>query len=500
MSAIIPAASVLVARGPGSREIFSILRGSQLRFFGGFWAFPGGKLAAEDDDPTIDPIQQKLRARRVAACRELFEETGILIVRRPDGSFPTRDADLDRCRHALLDGSLTFPHMLAERGLILCDGDFPLIGEITTPAFAAVRYATTFFTAHLPVGQEADIWPGELESGEWIAIQDLLVRWRRGEICLTPPTAMTLQTLGQHPVESAPQLLGPLLERLAQGAEHPIFIAPCVRMLPLKTVALAPSTHTNAYFVGNGPCYLIDPGPDEPAEQARLFGVIDEQLQAGQSLTAIVLSHHHRDHVGAAVACANRFRLPIWAHARTAEKLQGRVPIARTLCDGDRLGLGPSPGDGRPWSLEVLHTPGHASGHLVFADSHYGLVFAGDMVSTLSSMVIAPPDGDLALYLQSLRRLRALPCRMLLPSHGNASTQAAQVIDAALEHRAKRERQLLDTLATGPAAIDEMTERMYRGTPEALMHFARAQVLAGLLKLQAEGIAQPVDEERWQLG
>ena len=494
---ITPAASVLLARGPGSREILAILRGAQLRFFGGFWAFPGGKLASEDENPeALDPT---LHARRVAACRELFEETGILIARHPDGAFPARSADLDACRQALLDGKLAFSRMLAERRLCIRDDDFHLIGEITTPAFAAVRYATTFFTAQLPGNQHADIWPGELERGEWVAAADMLARWRRGEVWLTPPTAMTLQTLGDHPIEDAPALLAPLLERLAHGAEHPIFFAPCVRMLPLKTAALAPSTHTNAYFVGNGPRYLLDPGPDEPAEQARLCDVIDEDVKTGQTLTAVILSHHHRDHVGAAALCAERYRLPIWAHEATARKLQDRVVIARQLRHGDRVDLGPCPADGRPWSLDVVHTPGHASGHLAFADSHYGLLFAGDMVSMLSSMVIAPPDGNLSLYLQSLRLLRELPCRMLLPSHGNVSTNPAQVLDDAIEHRAKRERQLLDTLAEGPALIAELTERMYRGTPEPLMEFARAQVLAGILKLQEEGKARPVDQDRWQL-
>ena len=167
------------------------------------------------------------------------------------------------------------------------------------------------------------------------------------------------------------------------------------------------------------------------------------------------------------------YRLPIWAHPLTAERLRGRVEVQRLLHDGDRLDLGPCPADGRPWFLEVLHTPGHASGRLVFFDPLYRLLFAGDMVSTVTSMVIEPPDGNLAEYLQSLERMRALPSRLLLPSHGNVSSQPAQVIDAAVEHRAKREKQLLDALTEGQASIDELTARLYRGTPEAVMRFAR---------------------------
>jgi glyoxylase-like metal-dependent hydrolase (beta-lactamase superfamily II) len=288
-------------------------------------------------------------------------------------------------------------------------------------------------------------------------------------------------------------LLGPLFAHLAGGAEHPIFVSPLVRMAPLKTVALPPSTHTNAYLVGDQPCYVIDPGADDPAEQNRLFGLLDEKPPA-----AVILTHHHPDHVGGANACAQRYNVPIWAHPITAQKLAGRIAIDRHLNDGDRVDLGPCPADGRTWYLEVVHTPGHASGHIVLFEPFYRLLFVGDMVSTVTSIVIAPPDGNLAEYLQSLRRLRELPSRLLLPAHGNVSARPLQVIDDALAHRAKREAQLLEALHEGLVSVDDLTARLYRGTPEALLRFARAQVWAGLLKLQNEGRAAEADE-RWKL-
>ena len=490
MSVITPAASVLLTRGPGSRDLFAILRGQHLKFFGGFWAFPGGKLSAEDTEAT-----DHLEARRTAACRELFEETGVLVARRSDGEFSPTSPDLDACRHALLAEQIPFASILAERGLTVRAEDFALIGEITTPDFAPLRYATTFFVAHLPPGQHPVVWPGELERGEWIDGQHLLAKWRSSEILLTPPTVMSLETLGEQPIDLAPQRLGPLFGHLSRGAIHPIFFAPFVRMLPLKTAGLPPSTHTNAYIVGNSPRYLIDPGAEDTSVQKCLL----DFLKSETPLTAIVLTHHHPDHVGAAAVCANRFRLPIWAHAQTAKRLECRIKVERMLNDGDRLDLGPCPGErDRSWFLEVLHTPGHASGHLTFYEPYYRLLFAGDMISTLSSMVIAPPDGNLAEYLQSLIRLRERPARLLLPSHGNVSARPVELIDAALAHRAKREMQLLDSLTDEPAAVEELTERLYRGTPEPLMRFARAQVLAGLLKLQAEGRACPLDADRWQ--
>jgi glyoxylase-like metal-dependent hydrolase (beta-lactamase superfamily II)/8-oxo-dGTP pyrophosphatase MutT (NUDIX family) len=490
VSVITPAASVLLSRGPGSRDVFAILRGAHLKFFGGFWAFPGGKLT-ELEARSTDPDD----ARRYAACRELFEETGILMARHPDGSFPNLTPEFADSRRMLLDERLSFEDLLAHRSLKVHQQDFSLIGEITTPEFAPVRYATTFFVAHLPPGQLPDVWPGELERGAWMDVAEVLTMWRSGDALVTPPSAMTMQLLGEHAVDHAPRLLGPLFQRLHAGAIHPILFAPCVQMIPLKTVALPPSAYTNAYLVGAGPRYLIDPGAHETDEQLRLFDLLDE---LGQPLAAIILSHHHPDHVDGAAACASRYGVPIWAHERTAHKLRGRLSIDRHLQEGDRLDLGACPADGRAWFLDVLHTPGHASGHLVFFEPRYRLLFAGDMISTLSSVVIAPPDGNLIDYLRSLRRMRELPARLLLPSHGNVSARPVETIDAAIAHRAKREAQLLETLADGPAGIDAMTERMYRGTPEPLMRFARAQVLAGLLKLQEEGRAKPVDAERWQ--
>ena len=143
--------------------------------------------------------------------------------------------------------------MLADRQLTLLEADFPVIGEITTPPFSLLRYATTFFVAELPPGQEPDVWPGELEAGGWFTSAELLARWRRGECQLTPPTVMALETLGTHAVDELPRLLAPAFEKLAVGSLHPIFFAPCIQVLPLKSATLPPSVYTNAVLIGSGP-------------------------------------------------------------------------------------------------------------------------------------------------------------------------------------------------------------------------------------------------------
>jgi glyoxylase-like metal-dependent hydrolase (beta-lactamase superfamily II)/8-oxo-dGTP pyrophosphatase MutT (NUDIX family) len=505
VSHVTEAASVLLARGPASPELFAVRRSPALRFMGGFYALPGGKVHADDDAtaagrlrPAGEPVSP-LDVRRVIAARELFEECGVLLARRADGSFPAGTPDLAALRRELIDGRLGFAEVLRRLDLFLLRDDFAFAGTLVTPPFAAVRFDTTFFVASLPPGQDAEVLPGELDEGRWTSAAGLLGDWERGECLVSPPTVTLLEAIRDRPVAEAPGQLAALLECLAAGAIPPIFFSPGVQMIPLRSVALPPNTHTNAYLVGCGPRYLIDPGATAVNEQTRLFAVLDAHTEAGRPLTAVVLTHHHPDHVGTAAACACRYGVPVWAHPSTAEALAGEVPVDQALHDGDPLDLGTAPDGGGPWHLEAIHTPGHAVGHLAFYEPRYQLLLAGDMISTLSSIVIAPPDGDLAAYVASLRRLQGIPCRLLLPGHGSATARPAETLAAALEHRAKREVHLLAALRAGPRRPADLVVELYPGLPGELRELAELQVLAGLQKLQREGRAEPAGDG-WQAG
>ena len=259
-------------------------------------------------------------------------------------------------------------------------------------------------------------------------------------------------------------------------------------MLPLFSRGLPPALYTNAFLIGTEFPYLLDPGPTDFDEQLRLFDALDEAL-AGRSLAGVVLTHHHPDHIGAASACSDRFSAPVLAHARTAGLLEGKVRVDRHLADGDRLDLGLAPDGSGRWHLEAVHTPGHAPDHLVFWEPKYRRLFVGDMISTLSSVVIAPPEGDLTAYLASLRRLQTYPARLLLPAHGSPSARPAFLLEESLAHRAKRELQLLEALAAGPRPLAELSLEIYRGLPPNLKELGELQLLAGLQKLECEGRA-----------
>jgi glyoxylase-like metal-dependent hydrolase (beta-lactamase superfamily II)/8-oxo-dGTP pyrophosphatase MutT (NUDIX family) len=504
---IAPAASVLLVSGSSPLEVYVVRRSESLRFFAGFYAFPGGKVHRSDAEiPVVarPPATCRLEvepARCVAAARELFEETGVLLAHGSDVSFPP-PAVRDSLRRELIAGNLSFAKLLAGCGLSVWESDWRPLGRLVTPPFTPFRFDTTFFFARLPPEQQPEVWPGELAEGRWATPPDLLERWEHGEYHVSPPTLRILEALRHQPLDKAPQHLAALFRSVRDGDVHPIWFAPGVQMIPLRTLALPPSTHTNAFLVGQGPVYLIDPGPTDGQEQATLFHVVEDQQAAGRRLTAVVLTHHHPDHIGAAAACAECFGVPVWAHPWTAQKLQGKVKVTGEIRDGDRLSLGTAPDGFASWHLDALHTPGHAPGHLVFHEPHYQLLFAGDMVSTLSSVVIVPPEGDLAVYLDSLRRLRGYAGRLLLPAHGNPTIHSLRTIDESLAHRAQREAMLLAALEQGPRTVPDLAGEFYKGLPEGLARFAQLQVTANLNKLLAEGRVEPIPqgaEVRWRL-
>jgi glyoxylase-like metal-dependent hydrolase (beta-lactamase superfamily II)/8-oxo-dGTP pyrophosphatase MutT (NUDIX family) len=458
---------------------------------GGFHAFPGGKVCPTDGDivitPQPDPQSRDRACDRIAsAARELFEETGVLVARRPDSTFPAAGTVLQYLRRKLIAGDLSFGQVLSRLEAVIYDADFEFIGGITTPAFVPTRFDTAFFLARAPGNQTAEIWPGELDHGSWMRPAEMLERWTRGECLLSPPTLLILDAIRDCSIEGVPSKIQSLVQTQSTLPVHSIYFAPGVQMIPLYTQALPPSTHTNAYLVGHDPAYLIDPGTPESAEQEKLFSMVDGRISKGLRLKAVVLSHHHPDHVGAANACAERYHIPIWAHPWTATKLKNRIAVTHEIQPDDQLDLGSAPDGTKPWYLEAIHTPGHAPGHLVFYEPHYRLMLAADIVSTLSSIVIAPPDGDLIQYLDTLKGLLKYDCRLLLPAHGSASPRYRHVIEESIAHRKKREQQLLAALDSKPRSIKELATTLYKGLPEKMMRFAELQVLAGLDKLQRE--------------
>ncbi len=156
----------------------------------------------------------------------------------------------------------------------------------------------------------------------------------------------------------------------------------------------------------------------------------------------------------------------------------------RGVADGDEIetGLGP---------LRVVHTPGHSPDHVAFVHQASGTAFTGDLLVQGSSVVIpASHGGVLVDYLRSLERLAALGIRRALPAHGPAIPDPLALIAEYQAHRRQREQQIVAALSGGAASVAEIATRLYRGLDPALVPQARDSVLAHLVKLDAEGVAE----------
>jgi endoribonuclease LACTB2 len=480
------AVAVLVRPGAEGLEVFWLRREATVSFAAGFYAFPGGRVDAADAATPVAGVQGEEATLRAAAARELFEETGVLRARGPSAP----DGRLREARAALLAGSRGFADILDALGLRLHAEDFPAAGRWVTPAFMPVRFDARFFLVEVPAGTPAEVWPGELAEGAWVRPEDALLAWAEGRALLHPPNHYTLSTLLEAPsLEAA-------LARLAEpppteGPQaHPVEFQRGIRLVALRTPTLLPATHTNCWLLGQGELLVVDPGASEPAEVDRLVGRLQALQAEGLTPRAIFLTHHHLDHVGGVGQLVERLGLPVWCHPRTADRLDVRP--GRVLAEGEVLTL-----EGETdMHWRVLHTPGHARGHLCLVDEASHAAVVGDMVAGVGTILIDPPEGEMAEYLRQLRRLRDLPLRALYPAHGPPLPDGPSALAGYLAHRAAREARVLAALGREPRTLEDVSRDAYADSPTAWPPVAERSTLAILEKLLSEGAAQ-LEAERW---
>jgi glyoxylase-like metal-dependent hydrolase (beta-lactamase superfamily II) len=256
-------------------------------------------------------------------------------------------------------------------------------------------------------------------------------------------------------------------------------------MLPVRTPTLPPATHTNTFLIGTQEAVLVEPATPYREEQDAMAEWVQGARLRGVEPVAILATHHHPDHVGGAMALRERLQLPLWAHAMTAQRLDGIVEIDRLIQDGERIELdGPI-----PTSLTALHTPGHAPGHLCFTDEASNIMIAGDMVASVGTIIVEPTDGDMLLYLESLRKMSALEPAGILPAHGDLIEQPQAILSFYIEHRLMRERKVLRALEARAKASRprHLVARAYDDTPKALWPLALRSIESHLIKLEREG-------------
>jgi glyoxylase-like metal-dependent hydrolase (beta-lactamase superfamily II) len=264
-------------------------------------------------------------------------------------------------------------------------------------------------------------------------------------------------------------------------------VAPLVRRLLAGNPSPFTYTGTQTYVVGSDEVAVIDPGPDLPDHVEAILAAT-----AGERIAAILCTHTHRDHSPASRPLAQATGAPIIGCAPLAIDDDGpRADAAfdfdyrpdKVLADGERI-------EGGGWALEAVATPGHTSNHLCFALEGTGDLFTGDHVMGWSTTVIAPPDGDMALYMDSLKRLLGRDDKIYHPAHGPAVTKTHAHVRALITHRRMREKQILAKLREGEGHIPNMVETMYREIDPRLHPAAGRSVLAHLVDLEARGLVR----------
>jgi glyoxylase-like metal-dependent hydrolase (beta-lactamase superfamily II) len=230
---------------------------------------------------------------------------------------------------------------------------------------------------------------------------------------------------------------------------------------------------------------VLDPGSPYEDEQRALATAVDELLSEGRKLSGVLLTHVHPDHVGGVNALRGHLGAArVFAHFLTADALPD-IHVDETLDDDDVLELAGEP----PIALRVMHTPGHARGHLCFHDQRTGTLISGDNIVGLGSVLIDLPEGNMRDYLRSLERMRALPnLSVIFGGHGPAIGNPYAKIDEYISHRLEREQKILQAVREGAATPKEIVARVYTDVSPKAHAMAERAVLAHLEKLESDDL------------
>jgi glyoxylase-like metal-dependent hydrolase (beta-lactamase superfamily II)/8-oxo-dGTP pyrophosphatase MutT (NUDIX family) len=487
------AAALILLRDPSDPQVFWVKRSHKLSFMGGWQAFPGGQREPGDDAAPVRGCENaEAAALRICAIREVFEETGLLIAR---GVERLTQAELASWREALSNNQLSFAELISQAGLEIAAEMLLEAPRWVTPPPSPKRFNTHFFAAWVPVcadgPQQAGPLSGELSDCAWLRPAEAVAQWQSGAVLAAPPVILPILEMYTGGIAGFAERLQRWVE--AQEDMHR-FIEPCrgFLMFPVRTPTQPPATHTNCYVVGGAEVVIIDPGSPYPEEQARLDGLLDAVLAQGRRLREILITHLHPDHIGGVNHVAQKYGLPVATHRLTAAAIAAQVSVDRFIEDDELTELdGGQFAPGLSWRLRALWSPGHARGHLSFYEERTGCLITGDCIVGLGTVVIAPPEGNMCSYLESLERMLQLPkLTALFPAHGPAVADARAKIEEYIQHRHDREAMIVSALVAAPLTIPEIVQRIYTDIPVSRHPLAELSVLAHLEKLEAEGRVQ----------
>lgn len=529
---------VVVRDAPDGFEALLLQRAERGDYNSGAWVFPGGIVDARDrdwhhyttgDDATVSArlgVERGGLDYEVAALRECFEEAGLLFADDAQGNPLRADAvaALQEWRAPLHRGERTLGELCDQSGLRLAVDRLAYLSHWLTPRGRAKRFDTRFFVAVAPAGQPVMHDGTEMLAHEWLRPADALTRG--DALKLMNPTRATLQAIaglsgadevlkwahGQREVK----LIEPRIGNGARG-QRPVMpdehawaevgrLDPvghgnaCYDIQPDVAVRLSPrllrvtadngsvmtGPGTNTYLVGGGArneWAVIDPGPLDSAHVQAVLAA------APGPIRRIFVTHTHVDHSPATVEMKSRTGAIV--HGRIAaypDRQDASFAPDRVLEGGERFVLTDDT------TLRALHTPGHASNHLCYLLEEEKMLFTGDHVMQSSTVVINPPDGDMAAYLGSLRGLAAEwgdALEWLAPGHGFLMHQPKRAFDYIIAHRLRREAKVLAAMPDGrPLTAQALLETVYADVPQRMHAVALRSLLAHLIKLRDDGVVR----------
>ena len=263
-------------------------------------------------------------------------------------------------------------------------------------------------------------------------------------------------------------------------------LTPLIRRITAKNPGGFTFKGTGTYVIGRGEVAVIDPGPlDTNHIEALKESLKDEKV------THILITHTHPDHSPAAAPLKDFWGVKTYAYGPHGA---GKIASGFTIEGGGDMDFQPDvllkDGDviqGSGWTVESVYTPGHTSNHLCFALKEENALFTGDHVMGWSTSVIGPPDGDMTQYMKSLERLLERDDDIYWPTHGTCINDVKNYVQAFIDHRLDREKQILECLSQGYKLIKEMVPVMYKDTDSSLYGAAGRSVFAAMIRLVDTG-------------
>ena len=250
-------------------------------------------------------------------------------------------------------------------------------------------------------------------------------------------------------------------------------------------------TGTGTYLVGKQTIAVIDPGPDDDDHLQALLKALD-----GKTVSHIIITHTHMDHspLAARVKLATGAKTYAFGpHGAGRVTQSGDMQLDAggdldftpdvLISDSDVISTG-------EWSLEAVFTPGHTSNHMAFSLLEENALFSGDHVMAWSTSVIAPPDGYMADYFASLKKLLDRDEKIYWPTHGGPKREPRRFVRAFLTHRKMREAAIETRIKKGDRSIAAIVKNIYRDVDPRLHPAAAMSTMAHIEHLIERRLVQ----------